>query len=448
MKRILLVLAILALLAVPMTASAATGVTYSSGIQVQNLSSSATANISIDFYDQNGVTNTAWAVTDTINANSSKTYFPLSTLPDQFKGSGVVSSDQPVAAISNVLGNNAQRADSYAGFSTGGNTVNVPLLFKAAYGNDTWINVQNVGTGDASVTINYTGYVPGGSQNVTCSDGPYTIKVNASHTFDQAQTACLPTKFVGSAVISSPAQPVAAVVMEVGTTNLMAYAGVPTTDATTTPVMPLILANAYGNFTGVQIMNVGASSTDVTVTYTGGSTTCTEKQTVAASKSATFGYPMPASCGTAMFVGAGKVTANSASQPLVAIVNHIRNGYANASSYNAVNPTKATAKVSFPIIFDRIYGLFTGISVVNMGTQATSVTCNFSNSTHKVGPTTLQPGAAVLEVQNGLVQPNYVGSAVCTASGGDALIAGIADENKNATPDLDVQMTYPGINFQ
>ncbi len=446
MKRILLFLAILAMLAVPMTASAATGVTYTSGVQLQNLSPTTTANIVVDFYDQNGVIQ--GSMSDTIPANSSKTYFPLSSVPEGFNGSAIVSSDQQVAAITNVLGNNAQRGDSYAGFSAGGNTVNVPLLFKSTYGNDTWLNVQNVGGGDAAVTVNYKGYaIANPNVPVTCTDGPVTIKAGAAHTFDQNATACLPAGFVGAAMISSPAQPIAAVVMEVGTTNLMAYSGVSSTDASQFPVMPLILSNAYGNFTGVQIMNVGTLDTNVTVTYTGGATTCQETHQVVAGKSATFGYPMPASCGAGMFVGAGKVTANTGSQNLVAIVNHVRTGYANASSYNAFNPAKATAHVSFPLIMDRIYGLYTGISVVNMGTQPTNVLCTFANSSHTVTANNLAPGAAVLEVQNGLVASGYVGSATCTASGGDALIAGIADENKNTTPDLDVQMTYPGINY-
>src|SRR5574341_271497 len=76
---------------------------YTSGFQVQNLSGS-TANITLTYYNQDGTT--AASVGDTITQNGSKTYFPLTSVATGFNGSVVISSDQPIAAIANVLGDN------------------------------------------------------------------------------------------------------------------------------------------------------------------------------------------------------------------------------------------------------------------------------------------------------------------------------------------------------
>lgn len=445
MKKSVLVIVTLALLAmavVPFTASAATGVTYSAGFQLQNLSASQAA-IVVDFYLQDGTQPANSSVSDTIPANSSKTYFPLSTVPDGFNGSAVVSSDQQLASITNVLGNGGQRGDSYAGFSAGATTVNVPLVFKSYYNNDSWFNVQNVGSADASVTVHYIG--TSGSNPVDVTEGPVTVKANASHTFDQNANTNLPANFVGAASVSST-QAVAAVVSEIGAKNMLMYTGF--IDNSQNPVMPLVMANNYNNSTGIQIQNTGNASTDVTVSYTpaGSGTACTEQHTIAAGKSVTFGFPMPAACGS-KFVGSAKVTANSASQGLVAIVNQINSALANASAYSAFNAANATAHVSLPLIMDRNYGLYTGISVVNMGAQPTNISCTFSGSSYTASASNVAPGAALVDVQGGKIADKYVGSAVCTATGGDAKIAAIVNQTKTAAADQDVLYSYPGFNY-
>lgn len=355
MKKLAILIVVVLAMAIPLAANAAAGVTYTSGFQLQNLSGS-TANIIIDFYDQNG--GVAASVPDTLPANGSKTYFPLDKVPDGFNGSAVVSSDQPLASITNVLGNNAQRGDSYGGFTAGAQNVSLPLIMKGNFGFDTWFNVQNTGGTDATVTVSYK---PG-----TCTETK-TIKPNAAATFDQTANTCLAAGFVGAASLTSN-QPVAVVLMEVGTQNLLSYGGF--ADTSTNPMMPLISSNYYNSGSGIQIQNTGSQSTDVTVTFKPSQgfpgAQCTETHTVPASQSVTFGFTnsqLPAGCGTqgtgvtdatnGGFVGSAFVTTNSANQPLVAIVNQINRKAANASSYGAINPAKGTANVSLPLIMDR-----------------------------------------------------------------------------------------------
>jgi len=115
------------------------GITYNTGFQVQNLGT-GTATITIIYYNQDG--SVAASVPDSIPAGGSKTYYPLTAVPDGFNGSVVISSDMPIAAIANELGNGGAYAASYAGFDAGATTINLPLIMRGNYGFNTWFNVQ------------------------------------------------------------------------------------------------------------------------------------------------------------------------------------------------------------------------------------------------------------------------------------------------------------------
>jgi len=450
----LLVIMVLLIMIAPMAVAAQepsvvpeATVAYTVGFQLQNLTAS-TANVQLVFYNQDGTT--AATVPDTISGNSSKTFYPLTAVSVGFNGSAVISSDQQLAAIANVLGNGGQRGASYGGFNSGATTVNAPLVMKNNYGIDTWFNVQNTGAASASVHIVYQ---PG-----TCSESA-TIPAGAAKTFDQATNACLPSGFVGAATITS-AEPVAAVVMQVDAKSLLAYNGF--TSAAVTPVMPLITSNYYNSGTGIQIQNTGASNSDVTLTYQPSAgfpgAVCTETRSIPAGQSVTFSYPqLPVGCGTGGpgvtdaanggFVGSAAVTSNSAGMPLVAIVNQVTRGGANAAAYEAFDPSSATSTVSLPLIMDRNYNIFTGFSVANVGTQATNVNCVFTGTGYIASASNLQPGASLTDVQINKIAPGYVGSAVCTASGGDAKISGVVNELTAGAPSTtDALLVYDGFN--
>ncbi len=451
MKRfkLLIVAGIIAALLIPALVFANV-TSYTSGFQLQNLSATD-ANVTIAFYNQDGTQ--AASVSDTITANSSTTYYPLSAVTSGFNGSVVVSSDQQVAAIANVLGNDGAYGASYIGFSQGATSVNLPLVMKNNYGINTWFNVQNTGSSDASVTVAYAG--------TSCTETA-TIAANAAHTFDQSSNTCLTDGYVGAATITSD-QPVAAIVMQVTSDsqglmpNLLAYNGF--TTASTNPVMPLVSSGYYNSGTGIQIQNTGTSDTDVTVTYSPSAgfpgATCTETKTVPAGNSVTFGFPtLPASCytdagnaGSAAFVGSAQVTGNSASQDLVAIVNQVTTGTSNAAAYGAFNAADATDTVSLPLIMDDNFGIFTGFSVANVGTSNTDISCTFSGTSYTVSATGVAPGEALTDVQLGKISSGYVGSAVCTSTGEP--IAAVVNQLNQGTsiPAEDGLLVSEGINY-
>lgn len=171
-----IILSLILVAALPMAVMAGAFSSYTSGFQVQNLSSS-TANITITYFNQDGSTAIS-PVSDTIDANGSKTYYPIAPSAG-FNGSVVISSDQQVASVVNVLASGSSNASaSYDAAMQGGSPIYVPLLMKnnGSSHTSTWFNVQNAGSIDATVNVAYS--------DATAA-GPVTIKAGAAHTFDQ-----------------------------------------------------------------------------------------------------------------------------------------------------------------------------------------------------------------------------------------------------------------------
>ena len=434
-SRIILILGLVTALAISSVslALAQFKFSYTSGFQVQNLETSD-ASVVITYYNQDG--STAFTANDTIPASGSKTYFPLpSGLGGSFNGSVVVSSDKKTGAVVNVLSTDFKASASYVGADQGSTTVQLPLLMKGNAGFDTWFNVQNVSTSAASVSVSY-------SDGTSASA---TIQPGAAATFNQATETHNQSVF--SAIITSD-QPIVAAAVQESSTVLFAYSGF--TGGSTNPVMPLINANNAGYITGVQIQNAGTTATDVTVSYTPSvaGSACTETQTIQPGASATFALFAFASganstcAGGAKFVGSAQVTGNSANQPLAAIVNQLSG--TNGEAYSAFDPATASASIVMPLIMDRNSGFFTGFNVVNIGSSNTTVTCDFSNFGTNADLTfSLNAGATATQIQDGQIADGYVGSAVCSGSGGAQLLAVVNELLSSANDNF---LVYEGIN--
>lgn len=446
-------LLVLAFAAVP-GAGAQQGITWTTGIQVQNLST-ATANITITFYDS-ATGSTAGTTSDTVAASGSKTYFPLTGVSAGFNGSAVISSDQPVAAIMNLLGNNGAYGGSANGLTAGSQNVGLPLIMRNNSGFTTWFNVQNAGTADATITITYK---PGSSG--TAHTESATIKPGAAKTFDQSLTTQLGAKFVGSASITSN-QPVVAVVNQVGTgtsKTLLTYDGFGSGSAEV--ILPLVMANNSGFFTGIGIQNIGSTSAAVTIDYgpnTAGSfNPANDTVTLAAGASAAF-IQSAGQWGTNKYVGSAKITAPAGAQ-LVAVLNQLRGtGVAVGTAYEGFNPTNLTAKVSLPLLMANNGGYFTGVQCANPGSSA--VTINVTYSPNAVAGNSFKPtnivgksipaGGSVTMLQNGTTDGTtygtnrYIGGATVTATGGN--VACIVNELSGAATG-DQFLSYDGTNF-
>jgi hypothetical protein len=441
---ILLVLVLLASLAL-IPGVAAQSITWTSGFQVQNLGAT-TANIVIKYYNQDGTQPIA-DVSDTVSGMGSKTYYPIHTA-DGFNGSVVVEGDQPIVAIANTLGNNPQYAASTESFSAGATSVKLPLIMRNNAGYYTWFNVQNAGSGDASVSVQY---VPG-SAGSAHSEGPVTIKPGASHTFDQHDVSQLGATFVGSAVVTSN-EPVVATVMQVGETykNMMGYNGF--TGGSTEVSMPLVMANNSGYYTGIQVQNVGAAPTTITIDYgqnlAGAFAPSDDTATLAANESKTF--IQAGGQWTDKYIGSATITTTG--EPVVAIVNQVKlTGVALGTAYDGFDPASATSKVSAPLIMANNSGYYTGIQVMNVGGAATNITVTYGpNLAGAFAPgtetATVAAGDSYNSIQNaGAWTGNkYVGSLTVEASGGGSIVM-IVNQVWPAAPG-DQFMTYNGFNY-
>lgn len=453
--RLSIALAILLAMVLPLAVAAQVS-TYSSGFQLQNLDPINDASVTIQFVNPDG--SQAASVPDTIPANSSKTYYPLTAVSAGFNGSVVIASNTQVAAVANVVANDLLYNASYNGFSAGSDSIFLPITSRNNFGISTWFNVQNTGSVATDITVEF-------ATPTSCVETATNVAPGASATFDQSTTACIPDNVAVAATVTSTAAPVAAAVLQVYPDNsaldpaLLAYNGF-TSTGSPNPVMPLVQSGWYGSGTGIQVQNTGSQDTQVTISYSPSAgfagAACDETKAVPAGASVTFAYPsMPAACYTAgaggpqAFVGSGQVTGNTTNQPLVAVVNQVYNNAQNAAAYSAFDPAAATSQVSLPLIGDRNYGIFTGFSVANVGSQATDINCTFTGTSYTASATGVQPGEALTDVQLNKIADSYVGSAICTATGGDAMIAAVLNQQNTGSviATEDGLSTSEGVNY-
>jgi hypothetical protein len=377
----------------------------------------------------------------TINNLSSRTFFPINDAPAGFNGSLVISSDRDIRAVSNLLGSGAGNYFAATnGFQAGSTTLSLPLIMCGNNGFDTFFSVQNAGTAAANITINYA---PG--SNGAAGSETAAIPPGASKTFDQTAGSTTKNcstladgtgKFIGSATITSD-QPVVAVVMQLNTTNfkvLMGYGGF--TVGSSTVALPLVMANNNGFYTGIQVQNVGTVATDVTIDYTantaGAGNPTDDTFNLAPGASQTLIQNGGQWVGVGKYVGGASIT-NSATQPLVAIVNQVLPSPALGTAYEGFNPASATTKISAPLIMANNSTYYTGIQVQNVSGGSVNVTIAYGpNTAGAFDPAdevfTLAAGASKTIIQNGSFPGNgstvnnwgtnkYIGSATITADG-------------------------------
>jgi hypothetical protein len=442
----------------PGQAAQAQSFVFSSSFQVQNLSSTG-ANISISFYPL-GATDFSTSVPDTIPGNGQKTY---ATLPSQvaagFDGSAVIASDQRVAAIVNVNSPDLSLTfggEAYVGVTEGSQSVSLPLLFKGSFGFNSFFNVQNVGQTATQVTVTFSG--GGLSSPVTLP--AVSVAPGAATRVDVGGNASLPPGFNGAATITSTASDIAAVATHVGPTTVLIYNGF--SSGTTNPVFPLVNVNNFGYQTGIAIQNRGTAESQVTVTYTeNGATTptCTETLTIPGNGGSGF-FAITAFAANdanttnncpngATFVGSARVSANSANVELVGTVDQLNSAQRKGGTYSGFSEADATSTVVFPLINDRNFGFFTGISLANTSDVAATVTCTYSGTSFRDENRPLPARGTLTIVNANQIGAGYNGSGTCTATGG-ATIVGVANQlrtSPNANgQQVDTFYVYEGAN--
>lgn len=430
---------------------------YVSGITIQNLSSTA-ANVQVSYYSGGSAT-PVLTTTDSILPFALKDFAAVPvTAP--FKGSVVISSDQPVGAVSTLRGDNKGRG-AYVGSTAGSTSVAVPFIMKnwGRSGWNTYFSVQNVGSGDATVKVDYA----------ACPnpvDTQAVIKPNNMYVFTQSNEACLGAKSLTSARITSD-QPVVLVSSQESTVVNSSLVSNGFTVGSNKPVIPLVNSNnpnTTGWRTAISLFNMGTVATNVTLQYVSTTgVTCSETRTINPNTSAEFagnGFitgNAALTCAVGQrFIGAAYVTTNSANQPLVATVNQDRGSL--SSAYGAFDPAAGTPKVALPQIQDRngaVSDWASSFNVMNAGTAATYVKCTFANTAYTVQFGQIAPNGVKEDLQRGKIAPSYVGSGECTAYTSAAYttidtaakLLAVVNVRGMGVGQNDLMMSYEGINI-
>ncbi|MFX1411327.1 MAG: hypothetical protein ACFFA6_13335 [Promethearchaeota archaeon] len=439
MKKILCTVVIGILLAGLTATAASAQMTTNTSFQVQNLSGSP-ANVNIAFYDSSGNQVVAANVSDTIPGNDSTLYTQSNnaSLPTGFNGSVVVSSDQPVAAIGIQEAKNAASTlyyqGTYSGFSAGATTFYLPVIMDSFYGYTTEVSIQNAGSSNVDVTINYTGGY---------SDSTTGLKPGAAHRFDNGSTVGIPANYIGAGTVTATG-PVVAVVNQNHPTNQeqQTYNGFSTADAAGTLYVPNLMRGFYNFNTSVQVQNLDSSAQTVTIHFENGTSQTSPSLAQGASHLFTQenNTALPAS-----WIGSAYLTSSGGGN-IIAVVNQQNTGTGKASSYNAfaVTGTRFVA----PNVMRAFYGFNTSVQVMNIGAAASTFTISFPGqaAATQTTPSALAQYETYLFTQqnNGSLPMNWNGAAeITSASGTQQFVVIVNQEGPSGVGDT--MMSYNAI---
>jgi len=430
MKRIVTLLTVFALLAIPMVASAQ-GETTNTAFQVVNLSESEAASITVVFYDADG--NQTHSLDDTINAGASKTYIQanMGELGVSFNGSVVISSDQEIAAIVNQNTSNADATSgynaSYTGFSEGDTAFYIPIVLNNFYGYRTEISVQNASSEAVDVTVTY--------DTPECTDQKLALPVGAAVRFNNTETCNGGLNANGSATITATG-PVVAIVNQISDDADLeqTYNGFGLANAGSTLYTPIALHQFYGFNSSFQVQNLSGAEMDICATYSDGLQECVAG--VADGASATFLQGNEAHA--AGWTGSAIIT-NTTGGNMVGVVN--QQGGNSAASFNMY--TGGATKWSLPSLLYQYYGFTSAFQVQNVSGDVVDITVTYDDGA-SASADDVADGDVATFIQNNETghTPNQAFSAVIEATGE---IVVVVNQDVLTPGNIDYQYSYNAV---
>jgi hypothetical protein len=193
----------------------------------------------------------------------------MTQLGTKFIGSAIITSNVPVVATVMQVGETYKNMLGYNGFLGGSQEVSLPLIMSNNSGYMTGFQVQNVGAGPTNISIVYGANIAGGGFDPT-DELNIPLAAGESKTFLQNTGQFAAPTYIGSATITSTAEDIVAIVNQAKLTGVVvgtAYHGFDPAGATANVSAPLIMSNNTGYNTGFQVMNVGGSAVNITVTF-------------------------------------------------------------------------------------------------------------------------------------------------------------------------------------
>jgi hypothetical protein len=261
--------------------AAAYGTPFITSITYQNLSGTA-ANITFNFQAENSSTQTPYNTTLPGNASASLFLGSVGSLSSGFKGSAVMSSDQPIVATLVQLPQGSATVKNRPlsdGFATGSATVLIATALKNHFNESSIVTIQNSDSVGADLTVNFFAV---GNPVAVDVEHVTNLPAGASKYFDLGNgsgfTGSLPADFNGSVTVTAAktgtATPGNAVgtVMELSTDGNGASAFEGVASGSTTVYMPSALCNAFGGQNSAYAIQNASTTTaaNVTVHYSDG----------------------------------------------------------------------------------------------------------------------------------------------------------------------------------
>lgn len=422
---------------------------YITAATIKNLGT-APASIRLSYFDQTGSAvgvgdaiaslppNASWTVRQD-NGNS----FPSSGLDSVRAGSAIVYSSQPVAAFVNEFASGgAGDATSYTGIQLpdgAATTLNAPAVANNAYGGyTTGIGLINTGSGPTDIQIVYRD-TTGTIITTTTQTG---LPAHAYAAFYSGPPLALPDGFAGTATIVSSAQPVAAVVNEVGPGGRFSSYDAAAV-GNTKLLAPVALNGAFGGyFTGAGVQNTTSTGGMVGITYYNPDGSQAKTLTKAISANGYLGLYQgdPTDGPPSSANGYSAVLTPSAGLFLAAIFNEVAPAAAaQSTSYNTFGFGLLSGQL--PLVESSgSDGWSTGLGIMNTGAGATTVTVTYYDTATgaQVG-TPFTSGILAPDAFLGVYQPTAglpAGSratAVVTGSSVNAQFAVICNESSPTT---------------
>lgn len=356
--------------------------TWVSSIQIMNLGTN-TANVVVEYFQENGTRVDGATRSYTITVGSSLNIYQPNVpgLPDGFKGSAVVSADQPIAAIGSEqttypdgsIGNS-----QYSGFGADaiGQRFYLPNVNKT-FGSGRWssrITVQNVTAGPVGVTVTFYN-----SDGTVRDTDTVNLPANGSTTLAQINDPEIPDGWLGAAVVDATGN--IAVIVDVMSADgrLGTYNGF-TSGATTMYLPTLLIGFGINQWnTSFQVFNVGNTTAVVTMTYyTAGVPTPAKVVTASLPSYQSINRYQPTIDSDLGTPWIGSVVIES-TEPIVAVGNQSSGvpGKRLASSYNGVS--RGSTRAFLPTVLRHFGGsnFVTSFQIMNVGSSNASVTVEY-----------------------------------------------------------------------
>jgi hypothetical protein len=262
-------------------------------------------------------------------------------------GSATVSGSAPLAGVADNIRNPGQKVQvietsyrAFGGAQQGGKVI-TPLVYKNYNLWTTGVNVVNKGAIPTTVTSTYT------NANPNISGGPWvdtlTLAAAAMDVFYTPSNSGLPDGFYGSAELSSSATDIVVVAASqryrTDGAQGVAYEGSLPGDATACVSLPVV-HNRTTWKTGINIINLGDSQADITISYASSAPGIPNaSKTLSIPANSPWTVYMPSDGATQVgFYGAADVKSTNG-QPLLVNAAHSRSDQGVASNFVGINYT-------------------------------------------------------------------------------------------------------------